>query len=148
MGGGDLVARYREKNPSTTDMNIDEIINHIEILQNNSETMQPEVVSAINQTVKILNYIRKNLNFKSRNNVKLIDGFISGLFKTSNADINETINYMVALHKESGVMTYETRSAIGRAIDVLKYIQENSDLKKYEDVGEMDNFINGLYKVI
>lgn len=141
------MARYYEKNLNTMDMTIDEVIRYMKILQSNSKTMQPEVVSAIDQTIEILDYIRKNLNFRGRNNVKATDGFISRLFKSSNVAIDETINYMIALHEESGVMTYEIRSAIDRALDILTYIQKNSDIRRYEDVGEIDNFIEGLCKV-
>lgn len=129
-------------------MGIDDVMSYMRILQSNSETMQPEVISAISQTIEILVYVGKNLNFKKNNDVELRNSFISGLFKISNANINETINYMNALLEDSGVMTYEIRSAIDHSIVVLRYIEENSDLRKYDSVSEIDKFIDGLYKVI
>ena len=78
-------------------MGIDDVMSYMRILQSNSETMQPEVISAISQTIEILVYVGKNLNFKKNNDVELRNSFISGLFKISNANINETINYMNAL---------------------------------------------------
>lgn len=129
-------------------MGVDDVIIYMKILESNSETMQPEIISAISQTIEILGYVGKNLNFKKNNDVELRNSFISGLFKNSNANINETINYMNALLEDSGVMTYEIRSAIDHSIDILRYIEENSDLRKYDSASEIDKFIDGLYKVI